>query len=237
MIIEDWHNESAYQALAQHDGSAWAWEFLRRNLRYQAEWAEFNQTWQALEAAYGRPPDRDFCAWKNDPRAWIRAREDSAGDCRVDYDKVLIECAFGARWGFHKFPPDPMDGLAAIEQRISWRELPPPERLLPPGSRVADNPVQVALSFALDLPLGPQIEQAKRELAITQRRRQREQGVRLRSIVNLAARLLKGVRLLDAEAAGQLSDARELPGFEAVLKAAIARRDGGYRELPWLPLK
>ena len=237
MIIEDWHDEAAYRALADYDGPAWAWAFLRRNPGYQAEWAEFNCTWQALEAAYGRPPDRDFCAWKNDPRAWIRAEEDSAVDCRVDHDKVLIECAFGARWGFHKFPPDPMDADAAREQRISWREPPPPERLLAPGSVVGDDIARAALSFDLGLPLKPQIEQAKRELAVEQRRRQREQGLRLRSIANLADTLLREVRLLDAEAAGELPAALELPGFAAVLAGAMARRDGAYRELSWLPMK
>jgi len=53
---------------------------------------------------YGRAPNRDFRQWRNDPRARAPASE---CDCRIERDKVLIECALGARWGFHKFPPDP----------------------------------------------------------------------------------------------------------------------------------
>jgi hypothetical protein len=235
MLIEDWRHEPGYASLSDADGSAWAWAFLRRSPRYQAAWADFAQTWQALEAAYGSPPNRDFCAWKDDPRAWIRVDEAHAGDCRVDHDKVLIECAFGARFGFYKFPPDPSDGAAAREQRIAWRELPPVERVLEPGSVLSDRPEQAALAFDLDLPLKPQLEQAKRELAILQRRRQREQGLQLRSISNLAPRLLQELRMLDAQAAGDLDEALPLLGGESTLADALARRDGGYLELPWLP--
>ena len=235
MVIEDWQDEAVYVSLDAADGSAWAWEFLRRNPRYQAEWEAFERTWQALEADYGRPPNRNFCAWKEDPRAWIRVDEAHAGDCRVDHDKVLIECAFGAHWGFYKFPPDPRDGAAAREQRIAWRELPPVERVLVPGSALSDRPEQAALAFDLDLPLKPQLEQARRELAILQRRRQREQGLRLRTISNLKGELLAELRLLDAQEAGAPDEALRLLGGEAVMQRALARRDGGYLELPWLP--
>ncbi len=235
MKIQDWRDPAAYQALMQYDGAAWAWEFLRRNPDYQAEWRAFSRTWRELEAAYGSPPNRDFCAWKNDPRAWVRVSDDSAGDCRVDHDKVLIECAFGARWGFYKFPPDPGDAGAAREQRIAWREQAPPRRLLEPDAAIAPGPAQAALLFDLDLPLKPQLEQARRELAMEQRRRRREQGLPMRSLRALAPRLIDELRLLDAEAAGELAQAQAVLGGEAVLRSAHARRDGGYRELPGLP--
>lgn len=237
MVIHDWRDETAYERLAQHDGGALAWEFLRRNPRYQAEWAEFNQTWQALEADYGRPPDRDFCAWKNDPRSWVPAGEENAGECRVDQDKVLIECAFGARWGFYKFPPDPRDAEAATARRIAWREPPPRDHLLEPGTLIDDEPACAAVLFDMALPLKPQLERVKRELAVLQRRRQREAGLVMRSIANLSETLVRELRLLDAEASGDLDKALPRLGGEERLAAARARRDGGYRELPWLPLK
>ena len=236
MLIQDWRDEAAYRSLAEYGGAAWAWEFLRRNPDYQAEWTEFNQTWQALEAAYGRPPDRDFCAWKNDPRSWIRVSEENAGECRVDQDKVLIECAFGARWGFYKFPPDPRDALAAREQRIAWRELPVRERIVAPGSRVPDDPAHAQLAFDLDLPLKPQIEQAKRELAMLQRQRRRE-GLRMRTLAELTPVLVRELRLLDAEAAGELQAALAEAGSSPDLESAHRRRDGAYRELAWLPAR
>ena len=235
MLIEDWRNEAAYRGLMEYDGAAWAWEFLRSNPGYQAEWAEFDLIWQALEARYGRPPDRDFCAWKNDPRAWIRASDESSGECRVDHDKVLIECALGARWGFYKFPPDPVDACAALEQRIAWREPSAGSHLLVPGSTAPQALAQAAVRFDLDLPLKPQLQRAKRELAMEQRRRRREEGLVLRSIGNMRGDLVREMRILDAEAAGELSVALARLGGEGMLQRARAHLDGGYQALPQLP--
>lgn len=65
------------------------------------------QTWLVLEADYGAPPERDSQAWKADPRAYLNVAEDcTADDCSVDQDKVLIECALGAKCGFYQFPRD-----------------------------------------------------------------------------------------------------------------------------------
>ncbi len=51
------------------DIAQWAWEFLRRNPEYQADYREFISTWRALEAVYGAAPQRDFQRWQRDPRA------------------------------------------------------------------------------------------------------------------------------------------------------------------------
>ncbi len=51
------------------------------------------------------------------------AAECQDSDCRVDGDKVLIECAMGARWGFYKFPPAPQDADPVGERRLVWREM------------------------------------------------------------------------------------------------------------------
>src|SRR3569833_2215037 len=48
----------------------WAWEFLRRNPDYRADYRRFITLWHALEADYGAPPNRDFSRWKQDPRAY-----------------------------------------------------------------------------------------------------------------------------------------------------------------------
>ncbi len=236
MIIADWQDEAHYCRMADLDGSAWAWEFLRRNPGYQQAWQAFMQTWRALETAYGRPPNRDFCAWKNDPRAWVRAEEGSAGDCRIDQDKVLIECAFGARWGFHKFPPDPADDGAALEGRISWRSREAPRRRISPDQAGTTDPVgQVLMRFDLDLPLREQFEQAKRELQMLQRQRQRDEGMEMRHIRGMAPRLAREARMLDALAAGvEQAQVRNLGG-EEVVEAATRRSREGYLELPWLP--
>lgn len=234
MQIADWTNDAVYQRLAESDGPAWAWEFLRRNPQYQAEWRAFMEVWNALEAQYGSPPNRDFCAWKNDPRAWVPA-DQCDGDCRVDHDKVLIECALGARWGFHKFPPDPRDDAAVAEHRISWREQPDRQLSIEPDQAAAcRTDKQALLCFDLDLPLRPQFELAKRELQMMQRRRVR-QGMPMRSVRGMAAQLVEQLKVLDALSAGiEPCELRRLFS-EATQAAALAMRDGGYLSLPRLP--
>jgi len=230
MLICDWQDEAAYTRLRELDGAAWAWEFLRRNPDYQREWLAFHQTWQALEAAYGRPPDRDFCAWQKDPRAWVAADECN-GDCRIDSDKVLIECAFGARWGFHKFPPDPRDDGAVSKGHLSWRERESHSLLLEEGVR-PDPLTQAALLFDLDMPLKQQLERARRELVVLQRYRQRQQGMAMRSVGLLADGWIEQLRALDAEAAG----VDPLAHFAGELIAqAHAMRERGYLDLPAIP--
>ncbi len=237
ITIADWQDEDHYAALAAHDGAAWAWEFLRRNPGYQREWTDFMATWRALEAAYGRPPNRDFCAWKNDPRAWVRAGDAAAGDCRIDQDKVLIECALGARWGFHKFPPDPRDDQAVSAGRLSWRPREQASVALvePTGAGGIDARREALVRFDLSLPLREQLEQARRALQLEQRRRRREEGLEMQRIATLAPRLARELRVLDALAAGVGEPTLARLGGAGLRDAAITRRDEGYLELPSLP--
>ena len=172
--MPDWRHAEDYAFTADLTRHQWAWEFLRRNPDYRREWAAFAATWRDLEAAYGSPPNRGFPAWRQDPRAWVRASECPEGECRVDQDKVLIECALGARFGFHKFPPDPADHDPVGAGRLTWRAMQPdpvlelgPEDLASLGV----DPSRVALGFDLSRPLRAQVEQAKRQLQMLQRQR------------------------------------------------------------------
>ena len=239
MVFLDWHNPEEYAFTHNLSGAQWAWEFLRRNRDYRQEWAAFNEVWQALEAAYGRPPDRDFCAWKADPRAWVKAADCPASDCRVDQDKVLIECAMGARWGFYKFPPDPADDDPVGEGRLAWRET---ERDIPVVSDgdsewLGDDEARVALGFDLTLPLREQLERAKRTLQVMQRQRQRSGRVVAKSSETLREALCLMLRLLDAELAHPDTATLESvsPDWRALLDQAQVLRDGAYRRLPTLP--
>lgn len=62
--------QDAYSHCTGLTRDQWAWEFLRRNPDYQADFRRFIALWQALEADYGAPPNRDFQRWKRDPRAY-----------------------------------------------------------------------------------------------------------------------------------------------------------------------
>lgn len=239
MVFRDWTRPQAYAFTERLDAAQWAWEFLRRNPRYQAEWRAFDATWRALERQYGRPPDRDFCAWKRDPRAWVPAADCPAGDCRVDEDKVLIECALAARWGFYKFPPDPADDDPVGGGRLVWRDL--PVEILQVGREdrewLGDDPAKVALGFDLSLPLREQLERAKRRLQLLQRQRQRSGALRPLSLRGRRASLATLLRLLDAEAAGAgvAGMSRISQDWQGLLQQAHALRDADYRSLPLLP--
>ena len=240
MIHRNWRDPEAYAFCDELTSEQWAWEFLRRNPEYQRQWQEFWQTWQALEAAYGKPPDRDFCAWKNDPRAWVSASECAGGDCRIDQDKVLIECALGARWGFHKFPPDPEDDDPVGEGRLSWRDQ--GERPLPviDGDTVASSlgPETMVLAFDLSLPLKPQLEQPRRQLQMEAGLRRRQERLVPKRVSTLKEHWKRLLRLLDAEAAGELAAfGKEVTkgGLDSLVEEAGELMRKGYLELLRIP--
>jgi hypothetical protein len=158
-------------------------------------------------------------------------------DCRVDGDKVLIECALGARWGFYKFPPDPADDDPFGGGRLVWREVVQEVAVLVAAQTVPASAQQATLVFDLGLPLTPQLEQAKRRLQIERRRRSAAEGLLPPRIVDHAPRLTRRLRLLDGLQAGEPTSglASGLPlspdRVEIVKAEALALRDGGYRHL------
>lgn len=168
----DWINSNDYLFTEKLNQEQWAWEFLRRNPDYCNAWQKFWQTWQELEASYGKAPHRDFNAWKLDPRAYVVVSNDEAGDCRVDHDKVLIECHLGACWGFYKFPVDPALNDPVSDGKLTWREVSVEMEPLTEEDEdfLGRNATKIALGFDLSLPLKEQLERAKRLLQITQYR-------------------------------------------------------------------
>lgn len=239
MVALDWHRPADYAFTRGLNGAQWAWEFLRRNPRYRHEWAAFNEVWLLLEAAYGRPPNRDFCAWKADPRAWVLAADCPGSDCRVDQDKVLIECAMGARWGFYKFPPDPADDDPVGAGRLVWREVETDIPLISADDLewLGHDVARVALGFDLSLPLRDQLERAKRTLQAMQRQRQKSGRIEMASVRGQRESLRLMLQLLDAESGG--ADNMTLESIDAawytLLEQAHGLREGGYRRLTVLP--
>lgn len=245
MTKPNWRDPDDYAFTADLCPEQWAWEFLRRNPDYRREWADFRDTWQALEAAYGRPPERDFQAWQHDPRAYVVVGQDEgAGDCRVDEDRVLIECALGARWGFYKFPLDPACDRPLIGEQLSWREVPQGVRRLGPDATVylGNDPARIGLGFDLDLPLREQLERAKRYLLATQRSRMRDGAVRLRTVASLWSDWQRYLRCLDGLEQGATEPelvralGRDAGALAADCREAQHLRDGGYRDILLLPV-
>ncbi|MGA9164898.1 MAG: DUF6499 domain-containing protein [Thiobacillus sp.] len=174
----------------------WAWEFLRRNPDYQTDYRQFIALWQALEADYGAPPQRDFPRWKRDPRAYGplpggTELHTPAGElCVVDDDRVLIECWMGAKWGFYKFPLDPERSTPPGPDELAWRP--------PAASGTIAEAYRVDLSFDLSLPLPPQLEAAKFRLVSRAAELRRNGLAAPKTVANQRERWTQMVRLLDA---------------------------------------
>lgn len=233
----NWQDPHAYDFTRRLTAEQWAWEYLRRNPQYREEWEEFIQTWKALEACYGKPSQRDIAAWKRDPRAWVPAAECTESDCKIDDDKVLIECAMGARWGFYKFPPDPADGDPVSGSRLNWREF-EIEPVWDDGREGKTSSHFASLRFDLSFPLQGQLASAKRLLQIEQRRRVKSGVLRPPRITAHAERLCRMLRLLDAlEMQADTGQIRELlyPDRAEIddkeKDEALRLRDHDYRHL------
>lgn len=240
----DWRNAHDYHYCSGLNAGQWAWEFLRRNPAYLADWGWFQATWKTLEARYGQPPARDFQAWQRDPDAYKKV-DDAAGECSVNEDSVLIECWMGAKWGFYKFPLDPVVEQPVIGEQLSWR----PVEAVHGFVEVADTdylgaqPARVAMGFDLDLPLRPQLEAARAQLQRRQAHLRKRGGLQMRTVAELRERWTLMLRLLDACTAGTPpaqsaslilpADAQDDPA--ELLRQAEQLRDGGYRQVAFLP--
>ena len=237
--MRQWDDPPAYGFTQELSAGQWAWEFLRRNPIYREEWQAFNATWRVLEAAYGKVGQRDITAWKSDPRAWVPAAECEESDCRVDGEKVLIECALGARWGFYKFPPDPVDDDPVGGGRLNWRDFSfEPELLAVVSTQDDVAPGSVDLRFDLSLPLREQLISAKRQLQIEQRSRVRAGLIKAPSIAAHRERLCILLRLLDAlEARAETARIQSVlypestEAYAGDKREAILLRDHRYRAI------
>ncbi|TNF96044.1 MAG: hypothetical protein EP297_10865 [Gammaproteobacteria bacterium] len=166
----NWREEEDYEFCRDLTPQLWAWQFLRRHPEYHKDYEWFITLWRALEADYGKPPDRDFTRWKNDPRAWAPEHmtadlcEEDKHCASPDGDRVLIECAMGAKWGFYKFPVAPDVALAKVPDQLLWREIDVKPLLVENPEDIQQDESIVTLSFNLAWPLKPQLESGQRQL-------------------------------------------------------------------------
>ena len=199
----------------------WAWEFLRRNPEYQADYRQFITLWQVLESDYGAPPQRDFSRWKLDPRAYgplpggAELQAPGGELCVVDDDRVLIECWMGAKWGFYKFPLDPERSTPPSSDELAWR--PPPA----PGA-IAEA-YRFDIGFDLLLPLPPQLEAAKFRLVSRAAELRRNGLAAPKTVANQRERWMQMVRLLDR--------ADTVNGNEELLHEAHTMVQDGYLDI------
>ena len=231
----DWRQDADYGFCEHLDLAGWAWQFLRREPAYRADYTEFIHVWRQLEAAYGRPPQRDFFKWKQDPRAWRPESEIAACGteiCPGENDLVLIECWMGAKWGFRKFPIDP---AVDFPEELVWREFPIDVEVIASGLHHPRKPEMLALDFDLSLPLPAQLDAAKRQLISARQIKLQTGELPPRNAREGMPVWRRWLRLLDALEAGEslraIGPELAFDDPERAAAAAIAMRGGGYRRL------
>lgn len=245
-----WKNAQDYDFTRALSREQWAWEFLRRNPGYRQDYAWFIHAWQALEADYGKPPNRDFSRWKQDPRAYRSTGEivdcEPGHACATDDEDALIECWMGQKWGFYKFPLDPDNDHPQPGIELLWR-VPEQEYRVLDASEIhayLDNDERVAMGFDLTLPLGEQMDQARRLLAILQRQLHKQHPEKIRSVRGLAEIWRTQLRILDGLAQGagrkEIEDTLSMEGVELnteLIREAQQLMQSEYRSLLQIPEK
>jgi len=242
MKQRNWRCAGDYHYTRELNSGQWAWEFLRRNPEYQQDWQWFHDCWETLEARYGKPPERDFQRWKNDPLAY-REIGDTGAECQAVQDRVLIECWMGAKWGFYKFPLAPATEQPDIGEQLSWREVEVSAQVVRDSSSpyLQGEARRTALGFDLALPLREQLETAKRYLQMRQARLRREGAVTLQTVASCRERWTLMLRLLDGLRAGEHADelaaVTGLPEVSGATLLAEAQGlvNGGYRDILRIP--
>ncbi len=233
----DWRDHREYAFCGGLDQSGWAWQFLRRNPEYRADYGWFIAVWRSLETDYGAPPNRDFFRWRRDPRAW-RSESELTGCgtevCPGENDLVLIECWMGAKWGFRQFPVDP---AIALPEALSWREQPVAVEVLEPGqlSVLQQSPGKIAIAFDLALPLASQLDDAKARLAAARHALAKTGDLPIRTLCEGLGTWTTWLRLLDGlEGGGSLdavSEVLDLAHPDQAMEAAGRMVARDYRRI------
>ncbi len=235
----NWQESDDYLPLEKLSSDLIAWQFLRRNPEYQRDYQYFITVWHELEAKYDAPPNRNFNAWKQDPRAYRSEREidylnESTSEvCASSDDKLLIECWMGTKWGFYKFPLDPIENNPVIGQDLSWRTIPENIKLLDGNAITAlsnnyfEN--KTTIVFDLNKDLKQQIHSAKQQLIIAQRK------ITQSNINN--KKWILSLRLIDARQSKiNDNDIQTTLGLDKINYDNLKRQandllNGGYREI------
>lgn len=220
-------NNDTHACCATLTRDQWAWEFLRRNPDYQADYRRFIDVWHALEADYGTPPNRNFQRWKQDPRAYGPLPGDAelgapSGElCVGEDDRILLECWMGAKWGFYKFPLDPQRTTPPGPDELAWRTPPAP------APRPAGDAYRLDIPFDLSLPLPPQLEAARFRLVSRAAELRRNGLAAPLTVARQRAHWTRLLHLLDTEAAGESVADTDV----GLLLEAKTMATGGYLEI------
>jgi hypothetical protein len=255
-VTIDWRTGAEYPDPRHTGVSQWAWEFLRRNPNYKADWRRYADTCERLRAKYGSKIDgeptafaferEDVSACEYQPRRRVRESE-AAWRRRVRNGSVMpLGHYYADKWGIDAAaPPDP----SSTAFRAFWLSSKGKVRVIryKPAVR-ARSQILLHLEYDLTRPLQPQFSAAQRYLTEKQKKLI-AQGVLDTRALGRARRgmdYLRYLRVLDGleEGANASAIAQALfPGEDAdsrdrkmrkTIVEARRLRDSGYRLLPGL---
>ena len=256
---DQWKDPKNYAARLSPQG--WAWEFLRRNDDYRADWqrwSSFTKKWGSDEEAYNRCPFSE--GWECDPPAKKGETYDEyAGRVSGGRAEMFpLAYAIRMRWGLLFDPVDP-DRVADVSTKFILQT--PTERIRVWGGWNFDrvdqplSPTEMAMIVDLAWPLAPHMALLERHVRETKRWRISEGKLKTRSEAPRysPAHLRTYLRILDARSAGakpsdiiktlypkEFNDDRAYGGrktFTNAEKTAKKLRDRDYRELVLLTLE
>ena len=204
---DQWRDPKNYDATLSAQG--WAWEFLRRNEHYRADWqrwSSFTKDWGTDDEAYNRCPFSE--GWECDPPAKNGETYDEymkrvSGVCEI----LPLAYAIRTRWGLLFDPVDPDRGADASTKFLLQT---PTERIRVWGGwhfgRIDQplGPTEMAMIVDLSWPLAPHMALLQEHLRGTKRWLIAERKLTARSEAPRysSAHLRTYLRILDARSAG-----------------------------------
>lgn len=145
----NWRTGEGYPEHGGERTDLWAWEFLRRNPEYRADWQRFIAVANALRGSYSKPYDNLPDDWETDPGRpyWIISRANDDGDMRArvydppanegetesDYSNRIrasggsgwmsrpLDRAMGGRWGLESIVDPALSRLNILHR---WESSP-----------------------------------------------------------------------------------------------------------------
>jgi hypothetical protein len=132
--VPNWKDEAAYPITKDTKPTRWAWEFLRRNKSYQADWQTFADA--VLAKAREHPETLKYAAWRISPtsEAWEAFKAQFETE-KEKGDAITQHCAtifYGRDARLLMFDPPIAEGesMAAYRRRVSKYTSYPLERYL-----------------------------------------------------------------------------------------------------------
>ena len=198
-MLPDWKDHASYEYTQELNSQGWAWEFLRRNKGYRADYIAFATLKNQVAQEFGPIQSWNKSALKGCTAAWyhepakypeetVKAWKVRAIVAGVEPYRALIHIGFARRWGLEEMA-DPDKGA---EQGVHFLPADAPPiwyraEQIEVDSRYADDeeglPIQAFARIDLTQSITPQLA-ALRKLLVQEQKRLKGEGLTSRSTVH-----------------------------------------------------